>query len=1598
MKFTYRSMLVTAILLLAGLIAIGFTPGQTATAKQEDPNSAIYRGTMEVVHFDVSSPLKDMPSAPLDFHSTLEIFDDLPTGLEGPLGPQDVDPIVQSTVGPNVIPTPIVSFDAVPNIAGFTPPDPNGDVGPNHIVVMSNVHFAVYNKTGSVLYGPVTNNTLWSGFGGDCETDNSGDPVVLYDQFHDRWLLSQFTSSGPTYFNCVAISTSGDPTGTYYRYAVSTGTNFPDYPKYGIWSNAYYISTREFAGGTTFVGVGAYAMQISDVINGNPNPVILSFLAAPVGGGYNVGDGLLPADLDGNTLPPTNDEYYMGSMDDGAAYGAPQDALTLWKFHPDFGTPANSTFALVNTLPITNFDTQFSLCSGRSCIPQPGTSTRLDILSYRQRPIWRLAYRNFGDHESLVTNQSVEAAPGIAGNRWWEIRDPGGSPVIYQEGTYAPGVSDGIHRWMASVAMDSSGNIAMAYSASDGTSTFPSIWYTGRLASDPLGTMPQGEGSIVNGSGSQLSTGNRWGDYSSLTIDPVDDCTFWAVNEYYPTTSTAGWQLRVGAFKFDQCGTPDFTLNVTPDSQEVCKPNEAYFNVDIGQVQGYNDPVDLSTVGQPAGTTVLFSDSTVIPPGTSAMTVTNTGAATGGVYTIEVTGDAPTSTHTVSVELSLFDPISGAPNLVSPPNGAVAQPIDPTLTWGSVPEGGTYELEVATDAGFTNIVYSATGLQSTSKVVGVTLDTSTTYYWHVRKTNVCGDGSWSATFNFTTVDTPVANIEMAKTVGTDPLGCAVTDVITVSFGTDVTYCYTVTNTGDMTLHQHDLMDSELGALFTNLSYALTPGASAYYTTTENIIATTVNTATWEAYNPGGYAYDDTVPFNWVEISGTGTALNLTDDSEANVTMPFPFTFYGVTSNLVRVGNNGGILFNATTGDVAVTNATLPNSAHPLAMFPFWDDVDADTGNVYYETQGTAPNRQFIIEWYDRPHYSNTPGHTTFELILFEGTDEILFNYLDVDFQNPTYDFGASATVGINENASSALQYSYNTPSLADNFAILIAPVQPEYAAATDTATVNVITLPPTIEVSPTSLSSTQYNDTTVTQSLDISNTGDEDLDWSIFEDQGAAPAEIWSDNFDSYATGQNLHGVGGWKGWGNSAAASASTTAAQALSAPNSVDILGASDLVHEYSGSTSGQWVYTAWQYLPSSMSGQTYFILLNQYDDVGTTNNWSTQVCFDSAANVLYDATGTSCTGTNSLPIVYDQWVEIRVEIDLDADTQTFYYNNQPLFTDTWTGHVSGGGIAAIGAVDLFANNATSAYYDDLSLMPPPPPACDAPSDIPWLDVSPTSGTTVSGNTSSVDVTFDSTGLTAGTYTGNLCVTSNDIINPLVTVPVTLTVQEHTFGVVLSGNDAASGQPGTTVSYVVTITNTGDITDTFDLTADALWTTTLSDASVTLAAGETTTFSVDVDIPADALVGDSDEATITATSQGDGTSADTTLLTTSAEAMYGVALASDQAGSGMPGTVVSYQITITNTGNGPDTFDLSAADVWGATLSETSVTLNAGESASITVDVTVPSDAAEGDSDEAIITATSQGDASATASATLTTTATAPEGYYLYLPLLYK
>ena len=511
---------------------------------------------------------------------------------------------IQTMAGAASMPATSTNFEGINNIDGVLPPDTNGDVGPNNYVQWVNLHFEIFDRTGTAILGPSPGNTLWSGFGAGtaaslCDTTNQGDPVVRYDRLASRWVFTQFAFSviirkgapvpSPPFIQCFAVSTTGDPTGSYYRYAWNTGfvggvNYFPDYPKLAVWPDAYYMTVNYFSG-STFVGGGALAFDRSQMLNGQPATAI-GF--GPLGSAYG---GSLPSDLDGSILPPSGSPNYFGAIDTNVSPSG--STFQIWKFHVDFATPSNSTFGVTSShtpnfnLPVATYF--WNMCNGsRSCVQQPGTSVGLDAIS--DRLMNRLQYRRFADgRESLVANHTVGVGSGNnqAAIRWYEIRNLSTTPTIYQQSTYAPSTDS---RWMGSIAMDQSGDMALGYSVSS-TSISPSVRYTGRLAGDPLGTLPQGEATLIGGSGSQTSNFNRWGDYSMMAIDPSDDCTFWYTQEYYTVTSAAGWQTRIGSFKYPGCGAIPYTT--APQGSWV-----GAYGADGYDLLAWNGSSDLSALPQ----------------------------------------------------------------------------------------------------------------------------------------------------------------------------------------------------------------------------------------------------------------------------------------------------------------------------------------------------------------------------------------------------------------------------------------------------------------------------------------------------------------------------------------------------------------------------------------------------------------------------------------------------------------------------------------------------------------------------------------------------------------------------------------------------------------------------------------------------------------------------------------------------------------------------------------------------------------------------------------------------------------------------------------
>src|SRR5262245_40418023 len=567
--------------LIAALVAPAGAMQAASAAKAPDKLKPRFTN---VAAFDVSKPLRELAKTakPNKALPDRVSFDRAAPAVGKAAQGHSRDGALQSAAaGTQSIGGTIANFEGMSNQDNFNvlggrvnPPDPNGEAGPNHFVEIVNLVFAIYSKTGTKLLGPVRTGSLWSDFPITECAANGGDPVVLYDQVADRWIITQLTTRGINFpdeplnlfYNCFAISTTGDPTGSYFRYAFTTGFNFPDYPKIGIWKDSYIITTREFGIlDPSIYGIGLYGLERNKLIEREPGARAVGFLATDTAVPLNlIGDGLLPPDVDGKTKPKADAPApIVGTQDDTAPYGATFDALNIWEFDVKWRSTPVASLVFKAQLPVAPFDSVFPCVGGfgsRDCLPQPGITNPaqfLDILSYRQRPTFRLAYRNLGTTESMVTNQSVEAMPGVAGVRWYEIQRTNGEYSVHQQGTYAPG--DGVHRWMGSIAADKNGNMALGYSVVNGTDVFPGIRYTGRLAGDPLGQMTLGEGTVINGTAAQTHVNSRWGDYTDLTVDPVDDCTFWYVNEYYTVEGAAtaplgnGWQTRIASFKLPGC-------------------------------------------------------------------------------------------------------------------------------------------------------------------------------------------------------------------------------------------------------------------------------------------------------------------------------------------------------------------------------------------------------------------------------------------------------------------------------------------------------------------------------------------------------------------------------------------------------------------------------------------------------------------------------------------------------------------------------------------------------------------------------------------------------------------------------------------------------------------------------------------------------------------------------------------------------------------------------------------------------------------------------------------------------------------------------------
>jgi hypothetical protein len=582
---------IALFVLFAGLMALVLVPSEVHRALAQGPNK--FPPTVsKAVKSDHSLPLRKLRATA----ATARAYPHLPLRKSATSPqvnrPAARDPLLSVLSFATAMPSPIKSFEGISNNDNAAqlqgnpiPPDPNGDIGfdsesgKRFYVQWDNLVFAVWDVTNTpfIAIGPLAGNTLWSGVFSPCGVTNFGDPIALFDPLARRWLLSQFafTSANPItgpFYQCIAISQTSDPTGSYFRYQfLNSNTNFNDYPKFGVWPDAYYMSTNQFDSGGNFIGGRASAFERDKMLIGDSSARLVSFDLGIVNQNFG---GQLPSDFDGLIAPPTGSPNYFVEVDKAGVIDPSHDALGIWQFHVDWTNPANSTFGLDGkpnqVLPVATFNLLPCVFTTVNCVPQPDGAPMLDPIG--DRLMYRLQYRNFSDHESLVTNHTVDlggSLTGHAGIRWYELRKSGSTWNINQQGTVGP---DANSRWLGSIAADAQGNIALGYSLSS-TTVFPSVMYAGRLATDSPGTLPQAEVALFTGSGSQTDTTGRWGDYSMLAVDPLDDCTFWYTNEYYLATSLRGWHTRIGAFRFPSCVAPPIqpTPSPTPPPPEPFK-------------------------------------------------------------------------------------------------------------------------------------------------------------------------------------------------------------------------------------------------------------------------------------------------------------------------------------------------------------------------------------------------------------------------------------------------------------------------------------------------------------------------------------------------------------------------------------------------------------------------------------------------------------------------------------------------------------------------------------------------------------------------------------------------------------------------------------------------------------------------------------------------------------------------------------------------------------------------------------------------------------------------------------------------------------------
>ena len=713
-------------------------------------------------------PIKEIPRQFLDRKARDNQPDPRGFGFD-PLAQAQIE---QSQRGPggSGVDNLLVNRDGI-DFTGANPSDTVGDVGIEHYVQMVNgvddnnnnqTQVLIVDKTDGSTVSNFPLEELAAGSTTGCGAGR-GDPIVAFDQTAannaGRWMLAEMTGSSI----CVYISQTTDPTGNYFIYEFGSVSGLlPDYYKPVIWPDAYYVGANERcvvgANGVCVDtdGRANYAFDRENMLLGNPARPIQVFSSSTLSG-FNFQllqavhfDGLIPPPdgAPGIFMRHNDDESHSPDCADNS-----QDCLEFWEMAIDWDTPANSTFAGPTQIQISEFDSDLCGLIAFACASQPGSDTpTLDPL--REPIMWRPQFRNFGATQqitgTLVTDVDGTDRHGV---RWFILERPGGTAsggwTLQQEGTFSP---DATNRWMSSSAMDSSGNLLIGYNVS-ATDVFPGMRYAGRQVGDTAGVLTAGEFTIIDGTSPNGS--NRYGDYSAMVVDPVDDCTFWYTAQY---NVASNWSTRMASMRFSACVSPSpmgFVLGGGPTQQQICVPGDLDdITVNTTSLNGFTDPITLALSGQPAATTVSFTPNPVTPGSSSLASIGLPASTPAGPLIMNIDGTAAgTDPRTLGLNIDVYNATPAAATLDLPADGSIEVDLLPVLSWTAAAQSAQFEIEIATDPGFANIVYTAIET-NTSHQVATPLQRVTEHYWRVTASNPCGAGVTSAALTFTTRDLP----------------------------------------------------------------------------------------------------------------------------------------------------------------------------------------------------------------------------------------------------------------------------------------------------------------------------------------------------------------------------------------------------------------------------------------------------------------------------------------------------------------------------------------------------------------------------------------------------------------------------------------------------------------------------------------------------------------------------------------------------------------------------------------------------------------------------------------------------------------------------